>query len=408
MPTINFLLYAFLSYILWKKKCKVVLFISLLWTFSALMGIYYYSSDSYRVGLYDISLGPFLFLYIGFVILLIPLIKQKKEIHHVIYKKRIYIDIISWIIILICIEPFFELLYLFYDLITSGRIMLLGASYDDVSNDRAEALVQLSALGKSLSAYFRNFKIITPVLFFYNLQQEKTNAFLLIGLLCVSISPSLNNLTIGNRTELIWFLLYFSTLYLLLKNTIHPGKTKYVKIVIIAIFSVFLLFFIAITLGRYLIGHGEDSASSFLIQYTAESMYNFNTYAFHEPTPMYGHQAFNYFIDKANGTASTLGDFRNYLNVHMRSPSWIFYSIIGDFYIDFGLIGALLFIVVISLIYSNTLSGTSISLEVLLLFSIYLYAVANGLFYCCYMMSWAPAIYCIIFYLLLKLLKING
>lgn len=405
MPTINFLLYAFLSCFLWRTRCKVVLFISLLWSFSALIGIYYYNSNFYRGGLYDISLEPFIFLFVGFVILLIPLIRQKKEINSVIYNKRAYIDIISWIIVLICIEPFFELLYLFYDLITSGRIMLLGASYDEVSNDEAEALVQLSQLGKSLSVYFRNFKIITPILFFYYLQQEKSNLFLLIGLLCVSISPSLNNLTIGNRTELIWFLLYFFTLYLLLRNTIHPSKTKYFKIVLIVIISVFLIFFIAITLGRYLIGYGEDSVSSFLIQYTAESMYNFNAYAFHEPTPMYGHQAFNFFLDKANGTASTLGDFRNYLDIYMRSPSWIFYSLIGDFYIDFGLIGSILFLGVVSFIYINTLSGTSINLEVLILFSIYLYAVSNGLFYCCYMMSWTPAIYCIAFYLLLKILK---
>ena len=81
MEWFNAILY--ISLLVWlhkHNKGKFPLFITAIWTLSSVLGIFYIKSDVYRDGVYEPSIIPFLYLFLMFVITLMPFIKEKYSI----------------------------------------------------------------------------------------------------------------------------------------------------------------------------------------------------------------------------------------------------------------------------------------------------------------------------------------
>ena len=131
MGFLNFVLFFIpLLYFYKQKKSIVAIYIVAIWTFSALIGIFYNSSEYKREGFYDTEIFPFFYLAACLYISLCPLLKQKDSIKEVSCST----PLIEWIIIGIAVlayEPFLEMVYNLIDFVISGRFYLLCANYDD-------------------------------------------------------------------------------------------------------------------------------------------------------------------------------------------------------------------------------------------------------------------------------------
>ena len=106
---LNFALYAGFLYISFKRKyIAFLLYTAAIWTASAFMGIFYTQTNVYRDGMFKLSMEPFIFLFICFVISLYPFIKQRNEINHISYNNIRYLNIFSWSIIAVslCLPDF--------------------------------------------------------------------------------------------------------------------------------------------------------------------------------------------------------------------------------------------------------------------------------------------------------------
>lgn len=392
----------------WKRRrcINLAVYYSFIWAFSACLGIIYVSSDYYRDGLYSTSLIPFLVLFVFFTISLLPFLYQRKDVNFVDGKIK-WLKLLMTFIGSISILPFMELLYNIIDLVISGKIMLLGAMYEDIANGETKRIVELSRLSGILYTYAKYFRLLSLVLFFYYINQRGRNIYILVGLFMNSTLLLLNSLTIGNRTELVWYSIFFMSLYILFRKTFTKKTGLFVKRMTCYLGLFFLLIISALSISRYIIGYEAKSSDvgGFLYQYTCESMYNFNDNLYHENGRLNGFWTF-YPIQQTLGLTNVKDDIisrRVYVSNFLSSPNYIFYTYIGEFWGDFGALGAFLIVVLLSCFYWKFRPKETMYLENIVLLSIYMYMLGNGLFYYCYKISYAPVFVAIIFYITAKL-----
>lgn len=392
MGFLNFVLFFIpLLYFYKQKKSIVAIYIVAIWTFSALVGIFYNSSEYKREGFYNTETLPFIYLAVCLYISLYPLLKQKDSVKEVSCST----PLIEWIIIGIAVlayEPFLEMVYNLIDFVISGRFYLLGANYDDFASQESESLIHLTKWAKFLCGYFRDFKVATLILFFYYLKRPYRKKWVLIGLFMASIIPMLFNICIGSKTEAIFYVVSFIGFYLLLKDIYAKETLKLLRKLIVGISSTAFAVALALSIGRYVVGsnYGDANTSDFLVTYTAESMYNFNENAFHENKKLYGFATMQPVLLSLGITNVSMDDRRDYIRTQIQSPAHLFYNYIGDFVLDWGLVGAILIILTLSIIFSKVKIGEDVSLSNLFLFGIYVYMLFNGLFYFCYKSTWGP------------------
>ena len=403
MEIINFILYLLLVVYIYKfhKNASFALYVSSLWLLSAFIGIFYYHSSVYRKGLYDISFFPFFFLWFCFLLSLVPMLSQEKSVVRVIYGNP-QIKWLIYIIVSISIIPGIEIIISLLQMAISGRFMLLGAYYDEVVAGDTEQLISISSLSTFLLQFLRNGKVINLILFFYYMQFKKRSKYVACGLLFASFLPALGNITYGNRTELIWFLIYFFCMYFFLKNTYSEMVKSFFKKLSVLILSLFLTILISLSIGRYIVGsyYNASSIDGYLLKYTSESMYNFNNYAFYEEKPLMGYQTANTFLNKIGFSKITKqSELRAHIDSHTKSPSNIFYTFIGDLYKDFGMLGTLIYVSFFAFVFSFFRIKRKMKLQDVAMLGTYVYLIANGLFYYCYKVSYGPLTYCIIFYI---------
>lgn len=404
----NFLLYAGLFYFFFKKKCTLILsYIIAIWAFSAFLGIFYTQSEVYREGMFKLSLIPFLFLFICFIISLYPFINQRQEIFHISYYNTKYLNIFSWFVVIISFFPFIELIYRLMILISSGQFFYLGAMYKDVAEGKEDSLIQLSLISTRLAGLVKSFKILSLILFFYYLQKEKNNKILIIGLLIAAFTPALFTLSIGGKTNLIYFLLYFIGLYLFLRKSLPQKNKKIIKKIIGLIVLIITILIIFLSIGRYVIGTGDSNSDykMYLFQYSAESMYNFNENVFHTNKYLNGYYTSLPFFHDIGITDITVAERRDYYSSQVKYPIQLFYTFIGMFYADFGLFGCIFVLIILSFLFGKIKKGIQISLPNLILLSTYMYMLIQGLFYYCYSTSYTPIYANMMFYFIANILN---
>lgn len=404
----NFILYGGLLYFFFKKRSTLILlYIIAIWAFSAFLGIFYPQTEVYREGMFELSFMPFLFLFICFVISLYPLINQRYEINYVYYGNIKYLNIFSWFIIIISFFPFIELLYRLFSLVSSGQFLYLGAIYKDVAEGKEESLVQLSLTSTRLATLVKSFKVLSVILFFYYLQKEKINKILVFGLLISSFTPSLFTLSIGGKTNLIYYLLYIVGMYLFLKQSLAPKNKKMIKKIIVSIILIITLLTVVLSIGRYVIGTNDNNTDykMFLFQYSAESMYNFNENVFHTNKYLDGYYTSLPLFQDLGLTDITIAERRDYFSSKVTFPVQLFYTFIGMFYADFGLLGCISILIILSFTFNKIKKGYQITLPRLVLLSTYLYMLIQGLFYYCYSTSYAPIYANLIFYFIASMLN---
>lgn len=408
MEYFNAVIFSLLFAFCWakRKSLNLAVLYSLIWAFSACLGIVYASSEYYRNALYPTSLLPFLFLFILFFISLVPFLQQQKDLRYVDGKIK-WLELLMVFIGAISVIPFLELLYHIIELVISGKIMLLGAMYDDIATGESKRIVELSRLSSLLYTYAKNFRLLSIVLFFYYINQSNRKKYILVGLFLNSTLLLLNSLTMGNRTELVWYSIYFVSLYILFRKTFKERIGLYVKRMICYLGLLFILIITILSFSRYVIGYGAKSSEvgGFLYQYTCESMYNFNDNMYHERGHLDGFLTF-YPIQKSLGLTNVKDDNQSrlsYVSKYLSSPAHIFYTYIGDFWGDFGASGAFFIVILLSCFYWRYRPKETMYLENIVLLSIYMYMLGNGLFYYCYKVSYAPVFVAIIFYITAKL-----
>lgn len=407
MEYINVLLYLLLFIILYRRKCnKVAILATGIWLLSAVIGLLYVQMPVpiYKNALgHELTFAPFLYLFVCFFITLLPLLSSREDVRVIYTTKKHLLYPFLWVLAVCALFPFLESLFYLIKLVITGQFMTMAANYDDISAGNIQAF-QVSYISNRILVLLTCMKLITPILFFYVYQNVKVSKYLKIGLFIASITPAVNNMCNGGRVQTVFITLYYIALYLLFKKALNESARKLLKKISLYIFVVIGTAFIAMTVGRFVLGgkFAGGSALDFIFQYTSEGMFNFDNSLYYVKTNTDG-LATSWRIMYNLGLTDILPkNYVDYVTGRLGIPGWWFYTYIGDLFADFGFIGTLLWISLFAFIFSLIRMHKQTNIADLFLYSIYLHIVVNGLFYYPHKISFEPIYAGIIFFLLFK------
>ncbi|KAF2509239.1 oligosaccharide repeat unit polymerase [Flavobacterium zhairuonense] len=344
---INSCLYFFAIFFYYKKKCSLDLGFFLLAAFflssvgSCWYYTYYVASHSYT----NLTLLAFIYLFGLTIVCLLPILRQDmSNIRYVrTYQVSEFLTICSFIFAIASVIPFFQLI----SKISFGSVGLsLGKMYES-NEDNASLL--FSGVGKISFSVIRHFGDVVLVLWGYQLTLQKKNVFLLLGLSISLLTFLLFGFLSGSRGGILFNIVGIFSVFLILKNVLDKKIvrliTRWGLISIIVIAFLFLL--ISISRFDYAVSESDDAENSFLrwiSQYIGEGMMRFNHTIWNLNTYMDGAQNFNYFLDLFGFISfSNYESLVNYYGMKLQTPVDVFYTFIGDFVIDFGILGAPVF-----------------------------------------------------------------
>lgn len=383
MEYLNVTLYACSMIYAYKRRFDLISIIIHTFLFvAATLGIVYYNSDVYRTGLDSISFMPFFYLWVSFMILLYPLNTKQYNVEILSIKNTTILNYVFVFYSIIAIIPFIEVSIYLFHLISSGTFFVMAENYDDLANGLIGSTIDTtySFVGKKLLVILNWSRFVLPILFFCNCIINGTRKkFVFVGLLVAMIVPSLHSMTQGSRNILFFSTAYIFLLFLFLRKAFATDTYKTLKMFLFIGGCLVAFGVLALTIGRFILGakYGFDTVEEALYQYTAESVYNFNNQLWASNVST---DAFYTFLEPCNKLFGT-----NFINplYNTNVKFWYFYSAPGFFYTDFGLIGSLIFMVILSKIICKykIKNDASISFHSLIIWGMYLHFIGGCLFY---------------------------
>ncbi|MFZ4262523.1 O-antigen polymerase [Sphingobacterium sp. HJSM2_6] len=345
-------------------------YIFLLWAISSFFSILYFNSSIYFITKSSITLFPFLYIFVCYLVFNLPLLNFKSNSIIKIYGNPIILKSLIYVTAITSILPFIEnLLHIFL----SGNTMNLSDNYEDRSNSDFDARAHMSFIGSKLNSITLFLNHISPILLFYFLSKVKKWDFFIvlitIGLIFSTFNPSLFKFNLGSRTSSIQDLFYIGFVYLIFKNQLSISVRRFALIFISILVFVLLLGVFLITVGRF-----EDSDFSlieWLYRYSGESFTNFNGDLWNSKKTLNGLNSFSNIFS---------GEDRNVfsLDQKMGIRMFVFYTFIGDLVADFGLIITFLIILFFSLVLINRFSNNYLPIWKILIICLYARIILTG------------------------------
>lgn len=372
-----------ISFFLYQKKKREVdvgTFIYAIFALSAISSVWYYSHDNMHLYYPNITFPPFLFLWLMITICLLPMSKSNFKKLKSIDDQGLggFLDLLSVYLIIFSIFPLISLLSKFSIFSLVGDT--LGEMYE---SDIDKSSYYFSGISKISFALIRRFGDLAVILFFY--QIIKRNKWLIIGLLISNAFFILFSLVSGSRGGMLATLFVFVALGLFLKNCFH--RSIYSKLKKMAIFcsSIIGIMIAMISISRFNYSISVMSSTAtldrWISQYIGEGFIRFNDDLWHINGSMRGSQNF-YYLKTLLGN-KYISDYPNEMYKYeslLEVPVNVFYTFIGDFYLDFGVIGTFIFVIIFAMIFTVLLKckNGKIKISQLILLTICFHMLSFG------------------------------
>ena len=347
-----FFIIVFVFYQQHKKRFDTGSFLYLIYVMGGVGACWYYAQD--KVDLYypNIQIAPLFYLFVTINICLLPLWNAKFSSLQRIKDNgmaEIY-DGLSFVFFALSILPLVSLLSNF------SVQQLVGSNLSNMyeySGDKSALF--FSGPSKFCFAMIRRFEILVVVLLFYQLSKRKTKY---VYELCIPIMVfTLFKLLSGSRGGLVGTGLLMVTLFLMLRQTFSAETRKTVVKIGAVVGSLFVLALAAISISRFSQNtNTEDTIDVWISQYMGEAIPRFSDDAWGIKTLLYGNQNFM-FLRKLIGLSyiENYGSYKTMYGIKLGTPVDVFYTFMGDIYLDFGTIGGLVFSIIFAFIFSKFL-----------------------------------------------------
>ena len=347
-----FFIIVFVFYQQHKKRFDTGSFLYLIYVMGGVGACWYYAQD--KVDLYypNIQIAPLFYLFVTINICLLPLWNAKFSSLQRIKDNgmaEIY-DGLSFVFFALSILPLVSLLSNF------SVQQLVGSNLSNMyeySGDKSALF--FSGPSKFCFAMIRRFEILVVVLLFYQLSKRKTKY---VYELCIPIMVfTLFKLLSGSRGGLVGTGLLMVTLFLMLRQTFSAETRKTVVKIGAVVGSLFVLALAAISISRFSQNtNTEDTIDVWISQYMGEAIPRFSDDAWGIKTLLYGNQNFM-FLRKLIGLSyiENYDSYKTMYGIKLGTPVDVFYTFMGDIYLDFGTIGGLVFSIIFAFIFSKFL-----------------------------------------------------
>lgn len=351
-PTfIYFLAFVALFWLLYVKKFSLVpLYIVGIWCVSSFFAILF--QLAFDVKYEKLSILPYVFLFICFCISLFPIVKCQKRMENAIPCVTFGLfDKIIWVFILLSLIPFYENLR--YVISSYGAIDTSGLA--DMYNDKMYGdgikvtwLSSLGMIGNSLDGVFIQLLVFIP---FYFLTRKKINKYLLLFSFLPVLNHVLFQLASSGRGFATQFFLDAVFLILLFRKQIPSTRFKKLKLVSLVVIPCFFLLLSILTLARGNSSNKGVETSITVGYYVAKSHLDFNESLWNIREHTEGDNSFGFVKDLIGlDVPKDKNAYWNYSKTGII-PS-LFYTYIGDWYMDFGPFFTIVLLLIWSFVFS--------------------------------------------------------
>jgi len=371
---INAIAYILLLYYVRKKVRRNGKYLALLICFvlviSSVCSIAYFDSPLYKMITQrehnDISVLALLYLFGGFLIYLRPLtnIKIGQEITFPKFGGKDVISIVIVVIGLLSIIPFVENL----TRVGSMSVMDFADAYEEKQSDVIDTRSHLSSIGHFCNGIVSWMVYVNPILFFYAIIKRK-NTFIIVLSVLSLLNPVLLGLMTGARNPLYELLTILALNFILFRPMFPPRTVRRVLMVsvVIAVAMVILLFIL--TFGR----DEGDLAFQQIYRYIGEGFVNFSEIGWYVTNHTWGHSMFNGTGNTFWSDVSDFFDSRDYVELGKitKIKMFVYYTVVGDFFLDFGIIGGYIFAIILALLFYKGVKHNPASFSSFILINLY-------------------------------------
>lgn len=343
----------FIFYQRHKKHFDTGSFLYLIYVMGGVGACWYYAQDKVELFYPNIQIAPLLYLFFTINICLAPLWKANFSSLHNIDDKGMG-DIYNALTIMffaLSILPFVSLLLHF----SVGQLIGSNlANMYETSGDKAALF--FSGPSKLCFALIRRFEMLVIVLLFYQLSKHKTKyVYMLIVPIVVF---ALFKLLSGSRGGLVGTGLLLVTLFFTIKQTLPLKVRKTVIKVGVVVSCFFALALAAISISRFSQNTNKEvTIDVWISQYMGEAIPRFSDDVWDVKTLLDGNQNF-IFLRKLLGLPyiEDYDVYKTLYEIKLGTPVDVFYTFMGDIYLDFGTIGGIIFAIIFALIFSRFLN----------------------------------------------------
>jgi oligosaccharide repeat unit polymerase len=218
------------------------------------------------------------------------------------------------------------------------------------------------------------------IMFFYALAFIKNKILLKALLILSSLSATYWGLLVGGRTNLIYWVLFFLFCLILFWPYLSKKSKRIIFIVSIVFFSIIGSYFIFISIERAERGHGGETGN-FLKLYAGQSYLNFCY--FYENMNYHPYSLYRIFPLTSNLLLERfdLREYRDLIYSNSKMDIGLFYTLLGDLYVDVGLIGMFIYSIIYFLITKRVMKRKRFTLSNLLILGVLYQIPLHGIFY---------------------------
>ena len=377
---LNFLFYLCWFAVVWKNVRKPSLYIMMvafllsiafLGWYTVENGIYYNVFGKYNVD--SLSVEPYIYCFLAYLLMVYPLKKLSKEqinIDGLLENKRFEKFLVIWIVFISC--------YL---------VLKLAETYITISTGLSEAYESRHIEGETLFEYnnillnqlngkgFFILNATTPLIMAYSFiglyKKKVSTRFALFLIALCFIPPILSSISQGTRGGLFMNMFCFLFFVLVFNKYISRNNKKKLLIFSFLLISVIITYSWLITTERFGSNSKSTEGVSSILRYFGEAFPNLGFRIWDNVInhPM-GKRLFPDFFET---TKNALSIHESYLYWEQITgvPVINFKTYFGDLYIEYGLIGAFVFILFISIIFKIINKAFGITIYTLPILYIY-------------------------------------
>lgn len=349
---INAVMYVLLLFIYQKKKRRIDIgtFVLSAWVVGSIGSVWYYTQPWTPHSYPRITIWPLIYIFVLNLIMFLPLLRcNYSGIRRVKTFKLDNIFKTMSIIFGICsVLPLLNLLYEMTSISLTGSFL---ANMYDADENKANLLFHSAV--KPFFTIIRHFPDFVVFLLFYNLAKGNSNKLVVLGLASAITVQFLFALLSGSRGGILTLVVRIIFYAFFMRSMISQHTfRKFIKI------SITGLALVAIGVSQISIsrhdsyherGAQNQDMSTWISQYMGEGMIRFDDTVWYNESPLGGCQTLPVAFSLFDPTAK---DTDKYIARNERISKdilTVFYTYIGDFYLDFGRIGAVFAIIVLSI-----------------------------------------------------------
>lgn len=222
-----------------------------------------------------------------------------------------------------------------------------------------------------------SFALLT--IFFYLYTFVNCNKKLLIIVFLASLSAPCYGITTGGRTQMIYWLLSMVFNVVLFHKYLDPNKSKKLRWILVVFVGLIMVYIIIATISRF--SNTNMGTENSLLIYMGQSYPQFNHFIDEfPPGPITLRRIFPFTYSLLYGDES-IDVYRDLITARTGMDIGIFYTLLGDLFVDVGIIGMYIYAVVYFFVTKHVLRKNIMDISTLLIVNLLFLIPLQGVFY---------------------------